>query len=104
MSRHCLNCIATAITVLERNDVPLVTNISLIENLLLELKSAQGEIAKKVAQKFDYVLQKNLGYHTLQHIANILSGKMESKLSDIQETLSLEEIAKFKSDSVTYTE
>lgn len=40
------NCISTAITALERNDLPLVTNISLIENLLLELKSAPGEIAK----------------------------------------------------------
>ena len=29
------NCIVTAITALERNDVPPVTNISLIENLLL---------------------------------------------------------------------
>ena len=71
------NCIATAITALERNDAPLVTNISVIENLLLELKSAPGEIAKKIIQKFDHVLQKNLGYHTLQHITNILSGKTE---------------------------
>ena len=54
------NCIATAITGLERNDVPLVTNVSLIENLLLDLKSAPGEIAKTVVKKFDYVLQKKI--------------------------------------------
>lgn len=94
-------CVSTAIKMLERKDVPLVTNISVIENLLLELNSAPGEVAKKVVEKFNYILQKNVGYHTLQHIANILSGKRESKLSDIKETLSLEEIANFKYAPVT---
>ena len=50
---------ATAITALERNDVDYHLSqirICLIQNLILEIKSEPGETAKKVVQKYDYIL------------------------------------------------
>lgn len=56
--------------------MPLVESLSILDNVQTQLKSVQDEPGKKVYEKMENVLSKNISLKTLKQMLSILSGSI----------------------------
>ncbi|CAI6344718.1 unnamed protein product [Macrosiphum euphorbiae] len=63
---------------LQTKNMPLAESLSIVDNVQTQLKSVQGEPGKKVYEKMENVLSKNIGLKTLKQISSILSGSIST--------------------------
>lgn len=80
--------------------MPLAESLSIVDNVQTQLKSVQGEPGKKVYEKMENVLSKNIGLITLKQISSILSGSI-STMDGLPEDLTTNDLIFYKYASIT---
>eukprot|EP00102_Acyrthosiphon_pisum_P008285 XP_003244687.2 PREDICTED: uncharacterized protein LOC100568926 [Acyrthosiphon pisum] len=78
--------LSESILKLQTKNMPSAESLSIVDNVQTQLKSVQGEPGKKVYEKMENVLSKNIGLKTLKQISSILSGSI-STMDDLPEDL-----------------
>jgi len=63
---------------LECQNVSLIDSITLLKSVQNKLDNVVGAVGGAINQKLTNVLQKNVGFHILQNISNILTGEITS--------------------------
>lgn len=91
--------LSETITKLETKDVPLVSSVQHVVELISELENSPGRYAQSALDKLNSVLSKNPGYNKLIQISDILKG--DGHLDPNEEEFSLSDIANFKFAPVT---
>jgi uncharacterized protein YoxC len=87
------NCLAKAITQLEKSNLSLNESLNILDSVKNKLQSSAGESAKEILNKFNNVFNKNKGLKRIEAINDILNGKNDVNL-DLD--LNPEAIASFK--------
>jgi len=80
--------------------MPLAESLSIVDNVQTQLKSIQGEPGKKVYEKMENVLSKNIGLKTLNQISSILSGSI-STMDGLPEDLTINDLIFYKYTPIT---
>ncbi|XP_025410454.1 uncharacterized protein LOC112683585 [Sipha flava] len=80
---------------LQTKNMPLAESLSIVDNVQTQLKSVQGEPGKKVYEKMENFLSKNIGLKTLKQISSILSGSI-STMDGLPEDLSTNDLIFYK--------
>jgi hypothetical protein len=83
--------VCETITKLEKQGVPLVDSVNMVQKFKEETNSVRGAVGRVVSEKLDNVLNKNTGFGILCDIARVLQGEYVENLN-IDSTI----IPKFK--------
>ncbi len=83
---------------LEAEEILLFDSLSLIDSAIEELEQSKGTVSKVALNKFNYVLNKNIGLKQIRAINDAINGKQPKDLSP---SLTPEEIASFKYAPIT---
>jgi hypothetical protein len=92
--------LSESILKLQTKNMPLAESLSIVDNVQTQLKSVQGEPGKKVYEKMESVLSKNIGLKTLKQISSILSRSI-STMDGLPEDLSTNDLIFYKYASIT---
>lgn len=71
-------CLPVNITKLESSGLALFESIEVVNNTRETLKMASGKIGKEINDKFQNVIEKNIGFKTLVQISKIHSGEVNT--------------------------
>ncbi|KAL4142778.1 hypothetical protein QTP88_005183 [Uroleucon formosanum] len=92
--------LSESILKLQTKNMPLAESLSIVDNVQTQLKSVQGEPGKKVYEKMENVLSKNIGLKTLKQISSILSGSI-STMDGLPEDLTTNDLIFYKYAPIT---
>ncbi|XP_025412870.1 uncharacterized protein LOC112685254 [Sipha flava] len=92
--------LSESILKLQTKNMPLAESLSIVDNVQTQLKSVQGEPGKKVYEKMENVLSKNIGLKILKQISSILSRSI-STMDGLPEDLSTNELIFYKYAPIT---
>lgn len=92
--------LSESILKLQTKDMPLVESLSILDNVQTQLKSVHGEPGKKVYEKMENVLSKNIGLKTLKQISSILSGSITT-MDGLPEDLTTNDLIFYKYAPIT---
>lgn len=93
--------LSESILKLQTKNMPLAESLSIVDNVQTQLKSVQGEPAgKKVYEKMENVLSKNIGLKTLKQISSTLSGSI-STMDGLPEDLTTNDLIFYKYAPIT---
>ena len=87
------------ITRLEKQEIPLVDSISIVEEAKEKLIKINGEMGKTIKIKIESVLSKNKGYQAVLKISEILNGKEDT--DRLPEDWSLNDLTCMKNCPIT---
>lgn len=89
--------IPKSIVILEKQGLPLIDAIEVIENAKRNFAAAPGEVAESIREKYESVLAKNTGLLTLRAIAKVLScAPIEDAERSLLDTFQPSEIALYR--------
>ena len=74
------NCIQTAITRLESNNLSLSESFATLDSVIIQLNANLNESAKKIKEKLNNIFEKNKGLKRIRAINDILNGQLNLKL------------------------
>lgn len=89
-------CVESSITKLEKQYIPLVEQLDIVQRVQESLNNSTGLAAASAANKMRNVLSKNPGHKTISTIGKILQGDATATISSIEEEYTVEEVVAFK--------
>lgn len=92
--------LSESILKLQTKDMSLVESLSIVDNVQTQLKSVQVEHGKKVYEKMENVLSKNIGLKTLKQISSILGGSITT-MNGLPEDLTTNDLIFYKYAPIT---